>query len=925
MSGNLPFKRAVLAAVSLAFAAVLAAGTPALPPPTGLRCEYVADPLGVDSTAPRLFWKLAGTDSGERQSARRILVASSAAKLDRDEGDLWDSGKVDSDETIQVSYLGEPLHSAERVYWKVRAWDSAGGVSAWSEPGTWTMGLLEESDWKAKWLTAPGSGYETLRLRREFEVRPGLSRALAFICGLGQYELTLNGVKVGSDVLDPGWTKYDRTCLYDTRDITALLHPGRNAAGVLLGAGMYDMHSTTSDRFVPPGYVPYSYGPQKAIAQLLLEYSDGSVDLVGTDGTWRASPGPITFSSIYDGEDFDARRADPGWDHASFDDSAWPCARVVEGPGGRLRGLSCAAPPIATFETLRPVAALQLADGVTDYDLGQNAALMPRIAVKGPAGSAVRIIPTELLKADGSLDDTACGGRTNWTFTLKGGPAETWFPRFFYRGARYLQVHRLPAKPGGELPVLESIEGFVVRSSSRPVGEFQCSSDLFNRIHALVRWAQRNNMMSVMTDCPQREKRGWLEQVHLNGPSLRYEYDLAQLFTKQVNDMADSQLGNGLVPTTAPEYTVFREEGQTSGDRRNMFGDSPEWGSAFILVPWQQYEFDGDLNLFRTHYDAMKRFVDYLGGRADGDIVNYGLGDWYDIGPRDPGVSQLTPIGLTATAFYYRDVVIMARAAALLGKPDDADAFGARAERIRSAFNRRFFDVRRRTYATGSETANAIPLVMGICAAGDRAAVLDAIVRDIRARGNTFTAGDVGYRYLLRALAEGGRSDVIFAMNNQSDRPGYGYQLRMGATSLTEAWDAGRNSSQDHFMLGQINEWFYHDLAGIQCDPGAPGFRRIVIKPAIVGDLTWVKASYESIQGGISSSWLRDGKKLSLEVTLPANTSATVFVPTADAGTITESGVPIASSRTIKLLGFDGSEATLEASSGHYVIACRLP
>ena len=903
----------------------LASPSPAMPPPADLRCEYAVDPLGVDSAAPRLFWTLSGAGRAERQSAREILVASSAQKLDRGDGDLWDSGKVDSGETIQVPYSGEPLRSAEQVFWKVRVWDAKGAVSAWSDRGTWTMGLLEDSAWKARWLTAPQTGWETLLLRRDFGVRPGLRRALAYVCGLGQYELTLNGEKAGSDVLAPGWTKYDRTCLYDTRDITELLHPGRNAVGVFLGAGMYDMHSTTPDRFVPSGYVPYAYGPQKAIAQLLLEYADGSIDIIGTDGTWRAAPGPITLSSIYDGEDFDARRVEPGWDRSPFDDSAWIPARVAEGPGGRLRGLSCAAPPIAAFEALRPVAAVPLAEGVVDFDLGQNAALMPRVVVKGPAGAVVRIIPTELLKPDGTLDDTACGGRTYWTYTLRGGQEEAWFPRFFYRGARYLQVHRLPAGSGGALPVLELIEGVVIRSSSRPVGEFQCSSDLFNRIHTLVRWAQRNNMMSVMTDCPQREKRGWLEQIHLNGPSLRYEYDLAQLFTKQVNDMADSQLGNGLVPTTAPEYTVFREPGETTGDRRNMFGDSPEWGSAFILVPWQQYEFDGDLNLFRTHFDAMKRFISYLGGRADHDIVDYGLGDWYDIGPRDPGVSQLTPVSLTATAFYYQDVEIMARAAALIGRADDAATFSRLAEKIRAAFNRRFFDARRRTYATGSETANAIPLVMGLCEAADRAGVLEAIVRDIRSRGNTFTAGDVGYRYLLRALADGGRSDVIFEMNNQSDRPGYGYQLRKGATSLTEAWDAGRNSSQDHFMLGQINEWFYHDLAGIQCDPGGPGFSRIVIKPAIVGDITWVKANYESIRGRVSSFWRRNGKDLTLEVAIPANTSATVFLPTADPGSLAESGMPIASAGTVRLLGFEGSVARLAVQSGHYSFSCRLP
>ena len=785
------------------------------------------------------------------------------------------------------------------------------------------MGILDNSDWKANWIAAPDTNFETLLLRREFAVKPALKRALVNICGLGQYELTINGKKSGNDLFSPGWTKYDKTCLYDTRDITSLLRAGENAAGIFLGTGMYNMRDTK--RFVPPGNSPCTFGPLKAIAQLRLEYADGSVEIIGTDENWRAAPGPITFSSIYDGEDFDARLVQHGWDKANFDDSKWQPAQTAGGPGGKLQGLSCAAPSIQSFEVFKSIAARQPTDGVTVYDLGQNAALMPRIVVTGPAGAAVRIVPSELVKLDGSLDNTACGGKTWWTYTLSGKGAEDWFPKFFYRGARYLEVKSFPAKGETNLPLVKSIEGVAVRSSSKPVGDFECSNDLFNRIHTLVRWAQRNNMMSVMTDCPQREKRGWLEQDHLNGPSLRYEFDLAQLFAKTMNDMADSQLTNGLVPTTAPEYTVFRDNGQTNGNMRNMFGDSPEWGSAFILVPWQQYEFDSDLDSFRAHYNQMKSYIAFLGNRATNGIVNYGLGDWYDIGPKSPGVSQLTPISLTATAFYFQDVEIMSRVAALLGKTNDAKQFQALADEIRAAFNGKFFNTTNHIYATGSQTANSIPLVMNLCEPANRAAVLDAVVRDVRSRGNALTAGDVGYRYLLRALADGGRSDVIFDINNQSEKPGYGYQLKRGATSLTEAWNAGRWSSQDHFMLGQINEWFYHDLAGIQCDPAAPGFRRIIIKPAIVGGLKWVKASYDSIQGKIVSEWKREGNKLFLNVSIPPNATATVYVPTADTQSLTESGQPVASFRQVAFLRMEKDAAVFKVGSGRYCFACQPP
>jgi len=412
------------------------------------------------------------------------------------------------------------------------------------------------------------------------------------------------------------------------------LKRGKNAVGIELGNGMYNVPAT---RFKPPGYQRYSFGPLKAIAQIRLEYADGSVETLGTDENWRVATGPIVSSSIYSGEDFDARRAQNGWNRIKFDDSKWSSAQIVNGPGGELKGLSCAAPPIRRFEIHKPVSSRTLTNGDILFDLGQNAAHIPKISVTGPAGTKVRVIPSELgdgLASQGSMGEPRRSAI--WCdYTKATDGVETWSPKFFYIGCRYLEVERFPAKGETQLPAVKSIEGIVVQSASEPAGEFECSNTLFNRIRALVRWAQRSNMMSVMTDCPQREKRGWLEENHLNGPALRYEFDLAQLFTKMLNDMADSQLANGLVPTTAPEYAVFRDKSQT-GDERGRFGDSPEWGSAFILVPWQQYQFDGDLDLLRRHYDGMKRYVDYLASRATNHIVNYGLGDWYDVGPKSP-------------------------------------------------------------------------------------------------------------------------------------------------------------------------------------------------------------------------------------------------------------------------------------------------
>jgi hypothetical protein len=879
-----------------------------------LRCEYGVDPLGVDTQNPGLSWQLHSEKRGEKQTAYRILAASDLGNLNADNGDLWDSGKVASDETAPIFYQGAPLKSSQRIFWKVCAWDADGKISAWSKAAIFTTGVLNEADWQAKWIGAADANIPSLLLRREFSVKPGLKRALVHICGLGQYELTLNGKKVGDDFLSPGWTKYDKTCLYDTRDITADLQRGKNAAGIELGNGMYNIPET---RFKPPAWKPYSFGPLQAIAQIRLEYSDGSVETVGTDENWRVAPGPITSSSIYSGEDFDARLFQNGWNKINFNDSKWPPAIVANGPGGELRGLSKAAPPIRFFEIHKPVWSRTIANGDVIFDLGQNAAHIPKISVIGPAGSRVRIIPSELgdgLASEGSLGEPRKS--SIWCdYTKATDGVETWSPKFFYIGCRYFEVKSFPAQGETKLPAVKSIAGIVVQSSSEPVGEFSCSSELFNKIHTLVRWAQRSNMMSVMTDCPQREKRGWLEEDHLNGPALRYEFDLAQLFTKTLNDIGDSQLASGLVPTTAPEYTVFRDKGQT-GDQRGRFGDSPEWGSAFLLVAWQQYEFTGDPALLRRHYEGMEKYVRYLDGRAKEGIVDYGLGDWYDIGPKHPGVAQLTPIALTATAFYFYDTWILSQAAKLLGDNDAAARHAEQADKIRAAFNKKFFNAETNQYATGSQTANSIPLVMNIAEPAVRAAVLENIVRDVREKG--LTAGDVGYRYLLRALADGGRSEVIFEMNNQSDKPGYGMQLARGATSLTEAWDAGRDSSQNHFMLGQINEWFYHDLAGIQCGPDAPGFKKIIIRPAFVGNLQWVKASYDSIRGRIASEWRRDGKKLTLCITIPANTTATVFVPAHDAAFVREGKLPAAQSDGVKFLRMENGAAVFAVASGKY-------
>ncbi|HEX2851723.1 MAG TPA: family 78 glycoside hydrolase catalytic domain [Opitutaceae bacterium] len=894
---------------SAAVAAVLSAGIFAFAA-TPLRvadpkCEFALDPLGVDIAQPRLSWRVASSENGQRQTAWQVLVASSPEILAQDRGDLWDSGRVASDETAYLHYAGKTLVSSQRVFWKVRSWDRANEPTAWSAPASWTMGLLAATDWKARWLVAPWSS-ESLLVRHEFPVKAGLRRALLHVCGLGQYEVSFNGARHGTDLLSPGWTNYNETTLYDTRDVTALLAEGRNAIGLTLGNGMY--HVVRRDRFAK---FTGSFGPLRAIAQLELEYADGSKELVATDDTWRVHRGAITYNSIYGGEDYDARLLPAGWNMPDFNDTTWDRAAYLVRPSATLKGMTSAAESLGPIETFKPVSTRAIAPGVVLYDFGQNASFMPRLRVRGPAGSTVRLTPGEVVNAAGIIDRGTMGGAHRgsawWQYTKATDAEETWFPQFYYVGSRYVNAEAKPAAAGGALPEIVSVEAVVVHSTAKPLGHFATSNPLLNRIRDLVRWAQRSNMVSVLTDCPHREKLGWIEQYHLNGPSIRYEFDVARIYQKGMRDMAAAQTEDGLVPNIAPEYTEFK----------GTFRGAAEWGAAFILVPWQQYEFNGDTGLMREHFPAMKRYFAYLESRTQDGLLSDGLGDWYDVDYPKKGRAGLTPPPITATAFLFSDAQHLARIAKIIGQENDAKEFTAKAAAIRERYNQVYLKTNPVSYATGSQASLSLPLVMGLAEDRDREALLTALVKDVETRGYA-TAGDVGFRYLLRALADAGRSDVIYKLINQDDKPGYGYQLKQGATALTEAWDANLGASHNHFMLGQVIEWFYHDLAGIASDPEGPGFKKIVIRPQPVGDLTWVEASHESMHGPIAVRWERPAGSFTLKVTIPANTTATVFLPARSSDSVREGGAPVAQGSGVKFLRREGDRDVLAVESGSY-------
>jgi len=887
-----------------------------------LQCEYKSDPMGVEAISPKLSWQLQSAWRNTMQSAYHVLVSDNAESLDKNIGNIWDSKRINSTASIEVTYAGKSLISAKTYYWKVMVWNNHQRVSAWSETAKWQLGLLKPTDWVgAKWIAyaqmpdsmrivpfAAGKGHKGLPpandvlplLRKTFTVNKPVKKATMYICGLGHFDMSLNGNKVGDHFLDPGWTQYDKQALYVPFDLTDKLVQGTNALGVMLGNGFYYIPRDRRYRKMTG-----AYGYPKMICRLVIEYKDGSVSNLISDESWKTAPGPIVFTSIYGGEDYNANLEQSGWNTVSFDDTKWQNAVAVTG-SPQLNAQ--AADPLKVMQEFTPVSKKNIGNGTWVYDLGQNASGIPQITVQGKKGDTVRITPAELIHPDGSANQTGSGKTHYYNYILKGGGPETWHPQFTYYGFRYLQVEG--AVPQGEAnpnqsPVLLAIKGLHTRNSAATVGSFSCSNALFNRTFKLIDWAMKSNMASLFTDCPHREKLGWLEEAHLVGSSLRYNYDIHRLALKCINDMKLAQTPEGLIPEIAPEFTRFDEP----------FRDSPEWGSNGIILPWYVYEWYGDKDVLANSYDMMKRYADYLGTKADHHILTEGLGDWYDQGPKAPGYSQQTPKGITATAFYYYDLDIIAKVAKLLGKTQDVAAYNALATQVKQAYNKAFFNTQTKEYGTGSQTANSISVYMGLVEPQDKAVVINNIVKELKDHGNSLTAGDIGFRYLLRALDDAGRSDVIFDMNSRSDVPGYGYQLAHGATALTESWGALPQVSNNHFMLGHIMEWFYSGLAGIRSAPGAIAMNKIEIRPEPVGDVTYAKASYESPYGTIATDWKKASGKFELTVQIPANTTAVIYLPAKPGTAIIEDGKPVNKSQ---LLGYRDGKALIKTGSGIY-------
>jgi len=873
-----------------------------------LTCEYLANPMGIDVTNPRLSWILESSQRGQRQTAYQVLVASSEDNLKHNKSDLWDSGKVTSEQSIHIVYAGKPLKSRQRCWWKVSVWDKDGSQTAFSEPGFWEMGLLEKSDWRAKWLSISGESNSQEAqpspfFRREFAAANGIKKARAYISGLGYYELYLNGQRVGDHVLDPAFTRYDKRVLYAMYDVTNRLKEGKNAVGIVLGNGWYFRHNVEEWDFHKS---PWRARPT-FICQIEIEFVDGSTDIIASDAAWKVSTGPIIFDSIRNGEIYDARLEMPGWNAADYNDSGWKEAQVVDGPKGKL----CAQmlPPIKVVKEIAPVNLTEPKPGVFVFDMGQNFAGWAQLKVSGPAGAKVTLKYGDVIDANGTIDQKRYSQLTRQGFfqtdmyTLKGEGTEIWEPRFTYYGFQYVEVTGFPGKP-----VLDNLRGKVIHTSFESAGRFECSNGLLNKIQQATLWSYISNFQGYPTDCPHREKNGWTGDAQLACEMGLYNFDSASAYTKWMNDFKDEQRENGMLPGIVPTggwgYDITWMKGP---QWRSGFG--PAWDSAYVLIPWYMYQYCGDTRILAEHYNGMKRYVDFLTDKSPDGICWLGLGDWC------PATEQ-TDKKVTSTGFYYGDAIIVSKVARLLGKDEEARKYADLAEKIKQAFNSQFFDANTSRYAQGTQTANSCALYYGLVDTGSRQKVLENLIANIERHNGHLDAGILGVKYLLNSLTEAGRADVVYRMASQTTYPSWGHWISRGATTLWESWD-GRDS-RNHIMFGPISEWFYKALAGISAVPEYPGFKQIFIHPQPVGDLVWAKAEHKSPYGLVKSGWRKEAGKLILEVVIPPNTTGIVYVPTGNADTVTEGGVAADKAEGVKPLRTEPGTAVFNVGSGKY-------
>ncbi|MDR1102491.1 MAG: glycoside hydrolase family 78 protein [Tannerella sp.] len=869
-----------------------------------LQCEYLSEPVAVESYEPLLSWRLYSAQRGKSQTAYRILAASDPALLSEGKADLWDSDAVASSQSVQVKYGGKAPVARQQVYWKVRVWDENNRPTDWSRTATWSTGL-SPSDWKARWIgalteSAPASGvtYPATWFRREFTAARSVRQAKAYVCGLGFYEMYLNGKKVGDQVLAPAVTNYDvrplsnliyfyddqstRRVLYNTFDVTGLLQEGTNTIGAVLGNGWYNQRDRREEGDM-------WYDLPKLCIQLEIAYADGSTETVSTDGSWKCTAaGPLLHDGIFTGERYDARLDLGAWNRNGYDDSAWQPALTVRPPAGRME------PQLAPFDrvtrTLTPEFKGRINDSTFLYVLPEMISGWAEISVQGRAGDEIRLhFCGEEEESFGQLD----------TYILKGGAPERWEPRFTWHAFRTVRAVTREVEMNGESLVVKA-----VNTDPAQTGHFTCSNELFNRINASYLLTQRGNFHgSISSDCPHRERLAYTGDGQVAVESALWSFDMTRFYRKWFNDMDDARnRKTGYVPHTAP----------FGGG-----GGGPAWGSAYLIMPWAYYCFYGDTSLLEQHYAGMKQWVAYLGTRTDerGIVVReephgWCLGDWCT-----PDRLEL-PEPLVNTAYYFHSATLMAKIAGVVGNGADSRYFTELAGRIGADFHRVFFNPETRQYGEGRQGANVFPLAFGMTPEGVREDVFRALLEQLDSIQYRFDTGILATPLLLQVLTENGRADVAYRLMNRRTEPGFAYLMDDAYTCLWETWDG--KASRDHPMFGSVVAWMYRSLAGIRCDGRRPGMKHILIAPQPMDDLTAAAASFESLYGVVRSEWSRSPGHFELTVEIPANTSATVRLPNGDARPVSESGVALAQAEGVRYLGEEAGCTVVEITSGTY-------